>query len=151
MISKNLKAFLDTISFSEGTYGRGDDGYNVLVGGKLFSSYATHPNTVVRLIINGNEVKSTAAGRYQLLNRYYKHYSALLKLNDFGHDAQDAIAIQQIKECRALDLVEAGRFEEAVNKVKNIWASFPGAGYNQHERKMSDLKAFYEKVKRSQP
>jgi len=37
----NLNAFLDTISFSEGTQIAGsDNGYDVIVGGKLFKGYA---------------------------------------------------------------------------------------------------------------
>ena len=35
-MNQNRKAFLSAIAKAEGTYGRGDDGYNVLVGG-LFS------------------------------------------------------------------------------------------------------------------
>ena len=35
-MNQNRNAFLSAIAKAEGTYGRGDDGYNVLVGG-LFS------------------------------------------------------------------------------------------------------------------
>jgi muramidase (phage lysozyme) len=58
----NLKAFLDTIATSEGTYGCGDDGYNVIVGGDLFDDYSKHPDVLVTL--NKAGLKSTAAGRY---------------------------------------------------------------------------------------
>ena len=39
-VNKNRKAFLDMIAHSEGTAGHGDDGYNVMVGGKLFDDYS---------------------------------------------------------------------------------------------------------------
>ena len=141
----NVVAFLDMIAWSEGTdNGRqptNDRGYDVLVGGKLFTSYKTHPNVLVTL---NPKLKSTAAGRYQLLNRYYKAYAALLKLPDFSPLSQDLIAIQQIKERKAIDLIKQGKIQEAIACCSNIWASLPGAGYGQHEQKMSTLITIYK-------
>jgi muramidase (phage lysozyme) len=144
METGNRKAFLDMIAFSEGTAYLGDNGYNVLVGGGLFDGYADHPRRLITL--NSKGLKSTAAGRYQLLSRYFDHYKALLHLADFGPDSQDKIAIQQVRECRALDDVDAGRLEMAIKKCRNIWASFPGAGYGQHEQKLADLGNAYLKA-----
>jgi len=42
----------------------------------------------------------------------------------------------------ALD-VHAGRIQSAIEKCRNIWASLPGAGYGQHERKLDDLLAHH--------
>lgn len=137
----NLKAFLDMIAYSEGTTRFGDDdGYNVLVGGRLFKGYADHPRELVEI---SRGLKSTAAGRYQILERYYDVYKKILNLKDFGHSAQDAIATQMIKEQHALSDVEAGQFDVAVQKCANIWASLPGAGYGQHENKLADLRSAY--------
>lgn len=142
--SKNLTAFLDTIAFSEGTYGRGDDGYNVLFGGKLFSDYSKHPNIRTPFTDKtGKSNFSTAAGRYQLLYRYWVAYCKILHRVDFSKETQDLIAIRQIYECDALGEVEAGNFAFACEKVKRIWASFPGAGYNQHENSYTKLREFY--------
>ncbi len=97
-MSKNLQAFLDMIAFSEGTYGKGANGYNVLVGGTLFDNgYADHPRKLVKLSAT---LSSTAAGRYQLLARYYDDYRKQLGLADFKPSSQDAIAVQQIKGAR---------------------------------------------------
>lgn len=139
----NRDAFLSTISHSEGTdrYGK-DKGYNVLVGGHLFVGYADHPRVLVDL---GNGLKSTAAGRYQLLARYFDAYKKQLGLPDFSPASQDAIALQQIKERGALADVDAGNIRTAIAKCKNIWASFPGAGYGQHENSIEPLLAFYLK------
>ena len=134
----NLKAFLDTLAKSEGTYGKGDNGYNVLVGGTLFEGYADHPRKRVFLPRYG--IYSTAAGRYQLLSRYFDAYKAQLGLPDFSPTSQDAIAIQQIRERKALDDILAGRFNEAVLKCSPIWASLPGAGYGQRENTLTALK-----------
>lgn len=139
-ISRNLAAFLDMLSVSEGTYGHGDNGYNVLVGNTLFHRYDDHPRKIVRLSAN---LSSTAAGRYQLLARYFDSYKKLLSLPDFSPASQDAIAIRQIKEQGALLDIEAGRFDRAVKKVRNIWASLPGAGYGQHENSLAHLRDAY--------
>jgi muramidase (phage lysozyme) len=103
----------------------------------LFDSYTDHPN-----ILN-KDCNSTAAGRYQLLHRWWPPYRDLLKLSDFGPDAQDAVALQQIRECHALDEINAGQFEQAVHLCAHIWASLPGAGYGQHENKLAALQQAY--------
>jgi muramidase (phage lysozyme) len=139
-VSRNLGAFLDMLAHSEGTAGKGDDGYNVIVGGALFDGYADHPRILVKLRAN---LSSTAAGRYQLLARYFDPYKKLLGLKDFSPESQDSIAIQQIKECRALQAIEAGDFGNAVDKCKHIWASLPGAGYGQMEHSLTTLIAAY--------
>ncbi|AAT38381.1 gp22 [Burkholderia phage BcepC6B] len=144
---RNRVAFLDTIAVSEigGTLlAKSDDGYNVLVGSTparplLFTSYAAHPNVLNRQI----SVPSTAAGRYQILARWWRIYQAQMKLPDFGPVSQDRYALRQLREHGALPLIDAGRFCEAVAKVSNVWASLPGAGYGQHENKMEHLLATY--------
>lgn len=124
-MNANRKAFLDMIAFSEGTAGHGDNGYNVIVGGHLFQGYKDHPRILVKL---NPTLSSTAAGRYQLLARYYDAYKKMLKLPDFSPDSQDAIALQQIKECRALNDIDAGRFDEAVSKVRPHMGEPPRGG-----------------------
>lgn len=138
-ISSNLQAFLDMLAWSEGTsrIKGSDNGYNVVVGGTLFTGYEDHPRKLINLPKLG--IKSTAAGRYQLLSRYYDAYKKQLGLKDFSPSSQDSIAIQQIKERRALPDIESGDIKAAITKCSNIWASLPGAGYGQHEHKVDDL------------
>ena len=126
------------IATAEGTAKLGDNGYNVLVGGSLFTGYADHPRKAVYL--PKYKIKSTAAGRYQILSRYYTFYKKLLKLKDFSPASQDAIAIQMIKEQHALEDVDEGRVDAAIKKVSNIWASMPGAGYGQREVAIASLR-----------
>jgi muramidase (phage lysozyme) len=137
---QNVCAFLDMIAYSEGTAGKGDDGYNVIVGGKTFASYGDHPRTLVHLRPG---LASTAAGRYQLLERYFDAYKTKMHVPDFSPIAQDAIAIEQIQESGALNDIAAGRFAVAIGKCAHIWASLPGAGYGQRENKLEDLRAAY--------
>jgi len=140
---RNLIAFLDMIATSEGTINLGDNGYNVLVGGALFQGYADHPRIVVT--VNSRGLKSTAAGRYQILARYFDAYKTQLSLPDFSPDSQDKIAIQLIKECKALNDIDEGRFNIAVKKCSSRWASLPGAGYGQHENTLENLRRVYAK------
>ena len=145
---QNVVAFLDMLAWSEGTdhprQKSNDRGYDVIVGGELFSSYRDHPRRVVTLPRLG--IKSTAAGRYQLLARFWPHYRDLLELDDFGPYSQDLVAIQLIRERRAIGDVKAGRIVPAIEKCRNIWASLPGAGYGQHEHKLEALLAEYKRA-----
>lgn len=138
----NLDAFLTMIAVSEGTESIGDHGYNCLVGSTvakpvLFDSYADHPRIRVQL---SPTLVSTAAGRYQILERYYDAYRGMLSLRDFSPSAQDEIAEQMIRERGAFADVAAGRFEDAVSKCSNIWASLPGNHYGQRQNALADLK-----------
>lgn len=143
----NLVAFLDTIAYSEGTDKPGqptkDRGYDVLVGGGLFTGYADHPRKLIDLPRLG--IKSTAAGRYQILARYYDVYKAQLGLRDFSPANQDKIAVQLIRECKALDDIDTGRIADALHKCRSRWASLPGAGYGQHEHKVDTLIAVFKR------
>lgn len=139
-INPQRKAFLDMLAWSEGTDKPGqptkNHGYDVIVGGALFSDYSDHPRKLVTL---NPKLKSTAAGRYQLLSRWWDAYRKQLGLKDFSPASQDAVALQQIKERKALSDIDAGNIISAIQKCSNIWASLPGAGYGQHEHKLDDL------------
>lgn len=145
----NRTAFLTAISVSEATStSRATKcrGYDVIVTGQdgkpeIFTDFSTHPFAGGRAAktLNSKGLKSTASGRYQHLVRDWEHYKALLKLPDFGPESQDKWALQLIKECRALDDVDAGRFELAISKCRKIWASLPGAGYGQKEHPIEFL------------
>jgi len=144
-ISKNMGAFLTMIAVSEGTQNIGkESGYNVLVGGSIFKGYADHPRKLISL--PRLKIKSTAAGRYQILAKYFDAYKKQLGLTDFGPYSQDRIAIQLIKECKAINSIEEGRLEEAIMLCRSRWASLPGSGYGQHEHKYAFLKKAFEKA-----
>jgi len=155
-MSPNLRAFLDMIAYSElgpDILAQSDNGYDVLVGSTpndvhLFDSYADHPRERVKLTVKANDgtrmqVESTAAGRYQILARYFDHYRMALGLPDFGPESQDLIALQLIRECSATGDIVEGRFDKAMTKCASRWASLPMAGYGQHENDPADLRAAY--------
>lgn len=153
-LDKNVqrKAFLDMIAYSEGTdNGRQptkDRGYDVIVGGKLFSDYSKHPGVYVKL---NAKLASSAAGRYQVLEKFAKHYMKQLGLPDFGPASQDKIALQLIRECKALADIDEGRIHQAIYKCRSRWASFPpppGAGklYNQRAESIDKMLEIFKKA-----
>jgi len=148
MLTINQKAFLDMIAFAEiGTVllRRSHNGYNVCVGSTtrnpiLFSDYSTHPRK------RNKQLNSDAAGRYQILGRYFPFYKKLLGLTDFSPKAQDAIAMQLLKEQKALEDIEAGNIVSAIEKCSNIWASLPGNSYGQPTKSLQALILAYTKA-----
>lgn len=148
---QNVLAFLDMLAWSElgaDYLRRSDDGYNVIVTGidgvlELFDDYSAHPFAKGRKskVFSKSGKTSNASGRYQFMLKDWSHYRDQLQLPDFGPISQDRWAIQLIKERSALADVKAGRIVDAISKCRNIWASLPGAGYNQREHAQDDLLA----------
>lgn len=157
-LTPQVRAFAWMLKVSEGTSDLGDDGYNVIVGSThdhqhLFESYADHPRVLVVLkdkhgnpIINpktGEPLESTAAGAYQILARFFDAYRGPLGLADFSPAAQDAIMLQMLRECRAVDMLEAGKFTSAVLACSSRWASLPGNDYGQHVNDIDKLRTVF--------
>lgn len=137
-MTNNVKGFLDLIAWSEGTSTSSltqHDGYDVIVSGpdgpEVFTDFSQHPFThrIPKVVRPG--LASTASGRYQILFRFWEIYSERLSLPDFSPASQDAVAIQQIRERRAIALIESGDIAGAIRKCGNIWASLPCNGYGQ--------------------
>lgn len=149
--SVNLCAFLDVIAHSElgdALLAASDDGYDVIVGSTpqkliVFSPYTNHPHRLVGPPTLPAAIASTAAGRYQLLARYFDIYKLQLKLPDFGKMSQDMIALQQIRESLASQDIVRGDLPNALSKCAHIWASLPGSKYGQHTNDYTDLRASF--------
>lgn len=141
-VADNVRAFLDMLAYSEGT--SGPDGYRTLFGGGLFESYLDHPRQYFPFTDGaGRTLKTSAAGRYQFLARTWDELAKKLGLADFRPSNQDAAALELIRQRGALDDVKSGRVSQAVAKCSKIWASLPGAGYSQPERKLASLLTAY--------
>ena len=120
-INNQRKAFLDMLAWSEGTdNGRQktrNHGYDVIVGGELFTDYSDHPRNLVTL---NPKLKSTGAGRYQLLSRLvgclpqaaWPERPLLRKVR--------TLALQQIKERGALPMIDRGDIRQAIDRCSNI-------------------------------
>ena len=136
-ITPNRKVFLDTIAWAEGTAGRSQDGYATMVGGTQFSG-ANYPGKVI-------EYKpgkfSSAAGRYQIVQKTWNGVRRSQGLTDFSPASQDQAAIALIAGRGALPDVDAGNWDAAIRKVGPEWASFPNNNYKQNPKKATAIKA----------
>ena len=142
MISTNLQAFLDCIAKCEGT--DSPDGYRALFGftprnGRIFDNgYIDHPNIRSPFTqTDGQQNYSTAAGRYQIIFPTWRELKKKLGLVAFTPADQDAAAVELIRATGALPDVEAGRFQEAIDKCAGIWASLPASHYPQPKRTLA--------------
>lgn len=141
----NISAFLAAIRAAEGT-ARAPDPYRVVMGyGHTLDDLSDHPYFTGEWkgAAFGNGQWSTAAGAYQFIRSTWADVKRRLDLPDFGPHSQDSAAVELIRQRGALEDVKAGRFAQAVGKVRRIWASMPGAGYGQGERAMDWLAAQY--------
>ena len=93
-INNQRKAFLDMLAWSDGTdNGRQktrNHGYDVIVGGELFTGLLRSPSQTCHANPNSNQ---QAAGRYQLLSRWWMPTAKALGLKDFSPKSQDAVAL----------------------------------------------------------
>ena len=144
----NVKAYLDVIAASEGTSSSSItklDGYDVLVTGingpATFDDFLAHPfengrqSIVVR--VGPPQLRSTASGRYQIILSTYKRLAAESGCTRFAPINQDALAIQLLKDCRAMQHLLDGEIAAATAAAAIVWASLPGAPYGQPEHDMT--------------
>lgn len=128
-MSANTDAFLGMLGQTEGT---GDE-YGALFGykpgnGKVFTDFSRHPN--VRTTFedkDGNEIVTTAAGRYQIIYPTWCRFLRARGPHDFSPASQDECALWLIAGRGALDDVEAGRIRTAMDKCAPEWASLPAS------------------------
>lgn len=133
------KALLNTIAFTEGTRGHGQDGYNVTFAYHYFSSCAHHPNW--RICAGG--YCSTAAGRYQFLTSTWRG----LGYSNFGPANQDRGAMKlvarrgaRVPTSRAMTATE---FVNTMDRISYEWASLPPGRYGQPSYSMHTTRRHY--------
>ena len=113
----------------------------------IFTDYADHPFADGRPPVQVRAgLTSTAAGRYQILYHFFEDYKKTLKLTDFSPDSQDAIAIQMIKECKAIPMIEDGNVAGAVKACSSRWASLPFNNYQQGGKSLLSLVDHYNSL-----
>lgn len=136
----NLRALLHVIHEGEQGDRSADVAYRTRFGGDTFDSYADHPRTLVRK----QGIASTAAGRWQFLERTWDGLVRQYGFADFTPESQDEAAVALIAERGALDDIRAGRFETAVRKIAQVWASLPESPYGQPTISWQRARAVYE-------
>ena len=143
----SVRAMLDTISFSEHA------DYNTVVMGTVIRApghpelagktnvkvpdFSGHPN----ILVQAGRWASTAAGRYQFLNRTWNS----LGLPDFGPFNQDIGAVMLMQRRGMITPLLDGDEQQAIENGNQEWASLPGSPYGQGTRTMNSLRRVYER------
>jgi lysozyme len=151
----NLSAFLAMIRRAEGTDRRGDP-YRVCYGfAHSIVDMSDHPaitgewngerlpDAMCRAAGKAPGCVSTAAGAYQFIRPTWESLKAAGKVWDFSPASQDAGAIALIDRAGAIGAVRSGDLATAVQRCAKTWASLPGAGYDQPERRFDQLAQWF--------
>ena len=113
-------------------------GYDVIVGGELFTDYSDHPRKLVTL---NPKLKSTGAGRYRFFPVGGMPQAA--RPERLLSEKSGRCGMQQMRR-GALPMIDRGDIRQAIDRCSNIWASLPGAGYGQFRHKADSLIAVKE-------
>lgn len=133
------RALLDTIAYTEGTRGRGQDGYNVEFTYVYFDDCTDHP----RQLQSSGGLYSDAAGRYQFLSTTWDS----LGYPNFYPDNQDRGAMVLVRNRggyvptdRAMTATELSNL---LDRLSYEWASLPPGRYGQPNYSYSQVRAEY--------
>lgn len=83
---------------------------------------------------NGEANTSTASGAYQFMPNTWGGLVKQYGFKDFSRYNQDLGAIALLAEKGSIKDILDGNIYAGLHKARKVWASFPGAGYNQKER-----------------
>ena len=110
------------LAWSEGTdNGRQktrNHGYDVIVGGELFTDYSDHPSQTC------HAKPKTQINRRRTLPASFPLVGCLPQAawpERLSPKSQDAVALQQIKERGALPMIDRGDIRQAIDRCSNIW------------------------------
>ena len=147
-INNQRKAFLDMLAWSEGTdNGRQktrNHGYDVIVGGELFTDYSDHPRKLVTCGKTQINRRRTLPASFRWWDAYRKQLGLkglLSKVRTLWHCSR----LRSVALYLWLIVVIS---VENVDRCNNIWASLPGAGYGQFEHKADSLIAKFKEAGR---
>lgn len=130
-----FRALLGVIRDAEGV-SRHADPYRVAGGGRDTLDQLDTPEFRMWGFTDktGKSDVSSATGAYQFLRGTWRNLQNKYGFSDFHPRTQDLAALALIKDAGAFSNVRQGDYLGAINKIRHIWASLPGAGYNQQER-----------------
>lgn len=117
----------NVISLGEGT--QGDDGYNIMYGGRKFTDMSSHPNSPMATPWG---TQSEAAGKYQFMKPTWDRVLTALNLPDFSRDSQEK-AGRWLATNRGLDfnkrITDFETFKKEITKISPEWASMPSLNH----------------------
>ena len=145
-INNQRKAFLDMLAWSEGIdNGRQktrNHGYDVIVGGELFTDYSDHPRKLVTLNPKLNQQAPDATSFFPVggmpTASSLAWKTSLRKVRTLWH-------CSRLRAWRCI-MIDRGDIRQAIDRCSNIWASLPGAGYGQFEHKADSLIAKFKEA-----
>jgi lysozyme len=135
------------------------DDYNVFYGGSRFYDLSDHPvatgekNGVplsAEMCRNAGYSEgcvSTAAGAYQITLPTWRDFRSYggETLPDFSPESQDIAAARILADLGALDYIDAGDIESAIQIAGRRWASLPGSTARQRQKSMQWVLSQYER------
>jgi muramidase (phage lysozyme) len=128
----NVAKFLAMIQAAEGSKGYASGFNNVPL-----KSLDAHPMTKSTFKqTDGTTNSTTAAGKYQFLGKTWTGLKNKLGLEDFSGPAQEAAAVELLREKGALDAIIKGDWTTALAKTGSTWASLPTSPYKQAKRSL---------------
>lgn len=142
-MDKRIKAFLDTVSKSEGA------DYDSMFGDRpghpnKITDFSKHPKIYYPYTNKAGEtIKTSAAGRYQFIFSTWDSLQKRLHLPDFSPASQDLAAEQLLKDCGAYNFLIAGDLKHAVEKARTQWASLPDSGVSQPTHSYAVIEQWY--------
>ena len=127
----NVRKILNLVAATEGV----KHGYHTLFGNQRLDSLNAHPNIKKSFRqTDGKTNYTTAAGRYQFLNKTWNGLARQYGFRDFGTRNQDLGAVALIAQRGAINDVLNGNWQSAVGKLGKEWASLPSSTYAQNKR-----------------
>ena len=138
-INNQRKAFLDMLAWSEGTdNGRQktrNHGYDVIVGGELFTDYLDH--------LANLSATQTQINRRRTLPASFPLVGCLLQAawpeRLLSEKVRTLWYCSRLRSVALYLMIDRGDIRQAIDRCSNIWASLPGAGYGQFEHKADSL------------
>ena len=134
-------AWLDVISWCEGA------NYNTFFGGSTFSDFSRHPLKV----ISKSGYKSSAAGRYQIMDFNWHKYKNIIPVKDFTPHSQDIMAVYFILVKRRvkaewIENITASNINRVLNILSHEWASFPPSRHGQPTKSKTAIVNYLNKA-----
>ena len=145
-INNQRKAFLDMLAWSEGIdNGRQktrNHGYDVIVGGELFTDYSDYPRKLVTLNPNSNPQAPDATSFFPVGGMPTASSLPERLLSGKVRTLWHCSRLRSV----ALYLWLIVDIRQAIDRCSNIWASLPGAGYGHSEHKADSLIAKFKEA-----
>jgi muramidase (phage lysozyme) len=128
----NVRKFLDMIQKAEGS-----KGYAYGFNNTKLDSLDSHPGISTEFTeTDGKKNKTTAAGKYQFVEKTWNGVRDKLGLTSFNGPEQEAAAVELLRQRGALEAIRAGDWATALAKTGPEWASLPTSPYKQAKRSM---------------